>query len=269
MTTTLIGEGPVLLDLEAEGIARLRLNRPAAANGMNVEFLQALHAAIMRCHGEPAVRVVVLSAEGRNFCAGGDVKTFASKGEGLPDYLREATAWLQMATSALIQLRAPVVAAVQGFAAGGGGFGLVCAADLVVAAESARFFSGAVRVGMAPDAGVTVTLTQLVGLRKAMQILLTNPTLTAAAALAAGVVTEVVPDDRLGQRVDEIAGELARGAPLALAATKRLVWAGVGASVEQRLSEEARTVSELSGTSDSLEGLAAVLEKRPPEFKGE
>jgi 2-(1,2-epoxy-1,2-dihydrophenyl)acetyl-CoA isomerase len=265
--TALIDSGPALLDVD-DGIARLRLNRPEAANGMNVELLQALHAAILRCHAEPGVRVVVLTGEGRNFCAGGDVTTFASKGEALPDYLREATAWLQMATSALIHLKAPVVTAVQGFAAGGGGFGLVCASDLVVAAESARFFSGAVRVGMAPDAGVTVTLTQLVGLRKAMEILLTNPTLTAAAALDAGIVTTVVPDDELSERALELARTLAALPPLALAATKRLVWNGVGAAIETRLPEEARTVSELSGTADSREGLAAVIEKRPARFVG-
>jgi hypothetical protein len=116
------GEQPVLLDIGEDAIARIRLNRPDASNGMNVELLQALHAAILRCHGDPAVRVVVLSGEGRHFCAGGDVRTFAARGEGLPDYLREATAWLQLATSALIQLQPPVIAQVHGFAAGGGGF---------------------------------------------------------------------------------------------------------------------------------------------------
>ncbi len=263
------GDQPVLLDIGGDAIARIRLNRPEASNGMNVELLQALHNAILRCHGDPAVRVVVLSGEGRHFCAGGDVRTFAAQGESLPDYLREATAWLQMATSALIQLQPPVIAQVHGFAAGGGGFGLVCAADLVVAAESARFFSGAVRVGMAPDAGTTVTLTQLAGLRRAMQILLTNPTLTAAQACDLGVVTEVVPDSGLAARVDELAAELAASAPLALAATKRLVWGGVGAGVHERLPEEARTVSELSGTADAREGLAAVIERRPPRFTGQ
>src|ERR1700760_220912 len=262
----LIGEGPVLLELEPAGVARVRMNRPEAANGMNVELLRGLHEAIMRCHGDPRVRVVVLSGAGKNFCAGGDVRTFASKGEALPDYLREATSWLQLATSALVQLGAPVIAQVHGFAAGGGGFGLVCAADLVVAAESARFFSGAVRVGMAPDAGTTVTLTQLVGLRQALRILLTNPTLTATEARDLGVVTEVVPDDELPARVDELAAELAAGPPGALAATKRLVWAGVGATLAERLPEEARTVSELSGSADAREGLAAVIERRAPTF---
>jgi 2-(1,2-epoxy-1,2-dihydrophenyl)acetyl-CoA isomerase len=265
---TAVADGPVLLNIGEDGVARIRLNRPGASNGMNVELLQALHGAITRCHGDTSVRVVVLSGTGRHFCAGGDVRTFASKGEDLPAYLREATAWLQMATSALIQLQPPVIAQVHGYAAGGGGFGLVCAADLVVAAASARFFSGAVRVGMAPDAGTTVTLAQLVGLRRAMQILLTNPTLTAAEACDLGVVTEVVPDDQLTARVDELAAELARSAPLALAATKRLVWGGVGATVHERLPEEARTVAELSGTADAREGLAAVLERRAPKFSG-
>jgi 2-(1,2-epoxy-1,2-dihydrophenyl)acetyl-CoA isomerase len=268
MTDALIDSGQVILDLDSNGVAHLRLNRPEASNGMDVPFLQALHAAIMRCHGEPAVRVVVLRGEGKHFCAGGDVKTFASKGDRLPDYLREATAWLQMATSALVQLRAPVIAAVHGYAAGGGGFGLVCAADLVVAGESAKFFSGAVRVGMSPDAGVTVTLAQLVGLRRAMQILLMNPTLSAAEALDLGIVTEVTSDENLLARVQEMAEGLAASAPMALAATKRLVWGGVGATLEERLPEEARSVSELSGTADSLEGLAAVIERRSPRFIG-
>lgn len=268
MTEKLIDSGPVLLDLDADGVARLRLNRPEASNGMDVPFLQALYAALMRCHGEPDVRVVLLTGEGPNFCAGGDVKTFAAKGEGLPGYLREATSWLQISASALMRLRAPVVASVHGFAAGGGGFGLVCAADLVIAAESARFLAGATRVGMAPDAGVTVTLTRLVGLRKAMEIVLTNPVLTAAEALEAGLITRVVADDALHEESLALARTLAAGAPLALAAAKRQLWDGLGATVEARLPEEARTVAELSGTADAREGLAAVLERRAPSFTG-
>ncbi|GAY18609.1 enoyl-CoA hydratase/isomerase family protein [Mycobacterium sp. shizuoka-1] len=263
MTTSI--DAPVVVQV-ANGVARLRLNRPDASNGLNVEILKALHEAILACHADPAVRVVMLTGEGRNFCAGGDVKTFESKGAALPDYLREATAWLQLATAALIQLRVPVVTAVQGFAAGGGGLGLVCASDIVVAGRSARFFSGAVRVGMAPDGGSSVTLAQLVGLRQALRILLTNPTLTADEAAQIGLITEVVDDDALTARADEVAAQLAQLPTAALSATKRLVWSGVGQSVEQRLAEEARTVSELSGTADALEGLRAVIERRPPRF---
>ncbi|WP_183097289.1 enoyl-CoA hydratase/isomerase family protein [Nocardioides pelophilus] len=265
--TALVTEGPVLLDL-ADGIARIRLNRPEVANAVDADLLRALHEVALRCHAEPTVRVVVLSGEGRNFCAGGDVKTFAGKGEELPAYLREATAWLQLATAALIQLKAPVIAQVQGFAAGGAGFGLVCAADLVVAAEGSKFFSGAVRVGMAPDAGTTVTLARIVGLRRAMDILLTNPTLTATEALGMGIVTRVVPDQELAGAVDTLAAELAAQPPLGLSATKRLVWDGLGSTVAERLPEEARVVSELSGTADSREALAAVIERRPGRYEG-
>ena len=267
MTEPLIASGPVLVDLD-DGVAHVRLNRPEAANGMDVPFLRALYDALMRVHGDRRVRAVLLSGEGAHFCAGGDVRTFAAQGDALPDYLREATTWLGNAASALMRLEAPVVAAVHGYAAGGGGFGLVCASDLVVAGESARFLLGATRVGMAPDAGGSVTLAGIVGLRKAMEIALTNPTLTAAEARDIGLVTRVVPDDAVLAEGRALARELAAGATLALAATKRLIWDGLGATVEARLAAESRTVSELSGTEDAREGLAAVIEKRRPKFSG-
>ncbi len=267
MARSLIADGPVLVELDA-GVAWVRLNRPEASNGMDVPFLKALFEALMRVHREPGVRCVLLSGEGPNFCAGGDVRTFAAQGEALPDYLREATSWLQISASALMRVAAPVVTAVHGFAAGGGGFGLVCASDIVIAGRSARFLLGATRVGMAPDAGGSVTLAKLVGLRKALEIALTNPVLTADEALAIGLVTRVVDDDAVLDEATALARELATGATLALAATKRLLWDGLGAGVEERLPEEARTVSELSGTADAREGLAAVLEKRAPRYQG-
>ena len=263
----LIDKGGVLVDLDG-GVAHIRLNRPEASNGLDVPFLRDLYDALMRVHGEPRTRAVLLTGEGKHFCAGGDVHTFAAQGETLPDYLREATTWLGASASALMRLEAPVVTAVHGFAAGGGGFGLVCASDLVIAAESARFLLGATRVGMAPDAGGSVTLSRLVGLRKAMEIALTNPTLTAAEALEVGLITKVVPDDALLPEAWALARSLAEGATRALAATKRLLWDGLGATVEARLPDESRTVSELSGTADAREGLAAVIEKRRPKFSG-
>ncbi len=259
--------GPVLLSLD-EGVAHLRLNRPEASNGLDVTLLTALHGALMSCHANPDVDVVLFTGAGRNFCAGGDIKDFASKGETLPEYLREATSWLGICTQALISLPAPVVTLVQGFAAGGGGIGLVCASDIVIAGESARFMSGATRVGMAPDGGSTVTLARLIGHRKAMEFVLTNPVYTAIQALDAGLVTRVVPDERLNEEGETLARELAAGPSLALAATKRLMWDGLGRSVEQALPDESRTVSQLSGSEDAREGLAAVIEKRAPEYKG-
>lgn len=258
---------PIVLSIE-DGLARLQLNRPEASNGLDVPLLRAFHAALMRCHAEPTLRALLLTGAGKNFCAGGDVKDFAAKGEGLPDYLREATAWLGFVTQALISLPAPVVTLVQGFAAGGGGVGLVCASDIVIAAESARFLSGATRVGMAPDGGSSVTLSRLIGHRRAMQFVLLNQTLSATEAAEIGLITRVVADEHLTSVGDEIAAELANGPTLALAATKRLLWDGLGRSVEQAIPDESRTVSELSGTHDAREGLAAVIERRAPNYEG-
>lgn len=267
MSATLIGDGPILLDLDG-AVAHLRFNRPEASNGLDVPLLRALYDAVMTIHGEPRARAVLITGEGRHFCAGGDVKTFAAKGTALPDYLREATSWLQVCASALMRLQAPVVAAVHGFAAGGGGLGLVCASDLVLAERSAQFMLGATRVGMAPDAGGSVTLTHLVGFRKAMEIALTNPAIDAEEALRIGLITRVVDDGTAREQGLALARELAAGPTLALGETKRLLWEGLGATVEARLPDEARTVAALSGTEDAREGLAAVIERRAPEFHG-
>ncbi len=258
---------PVLLTAD-DGLARLQLNRPQDANGLDVPLLKELHAALMRCHGDRELRALLLTGAGANFCGGGDVKDFLSKGAGLPDYLREATAWLSFVTQALISLPAPVVTLVQGFAAGGGGVGLVCASDIVIAGESARFMSGATRVGMAPDGGSSVTLGRLVGHRKALEFVLLNRTWTAAEALEFGLITQVVADDQLTATGDQIAAKLAAGPTLALAESKRLLWDGLGRSVEDALPDESRTVSRLSGTADSLEGLRAVVERRKPNYEG-
>jgi 2-(1,2-epoxy-1,2-dihydrophenyl)acetyl-CoA isomerase len=263
----IVAEGPVLLDLEG-GLAHIRLNRPDAANALNIPLLTAFADAILHCRSDDRVRCVLLSGEGRHFCAGGDVRDFASHGEALPAHLRAATAHLGTIAGGLVHLPVPVVAAVHGFAAGGGGFGLVCAADLVVAGEGSSFLLGATRVAMAPDAGATVILAQLVGHRRAMEIALTNETLDADAALAAGLITRVVPDDAVLARARELALELAAGPTRALAETKRLLWRGLGSSVDECLPEESRTVSELSGTVDAREGLAAVIERRAPAFVG-
>src|SRR5216683_6806209 len=182
MVESWIADGPVLLSF-SQHVATLTLNRPDASNGMNITLMRALHVAVMRCHADPRVRVVHLRGNGPNFCGGGDVREFASKGERLGDFLREVTAYLQMAVGALIRLNSVVVAEVHGFAAGGGGLGLVCASDIVVAGKSARFMAGATRVGMAPDGGTSVVLPRLIGLRRATEMLLSNRIVGAPEAL--------------------------------------------------------------------------------------
>lgn len=264
----LISSGLALLVLHGDGVAHLRLNRPEASNGLSMDMLQTLHATLLRVHGDGRIRALLLTGEGRHFCAGGDVHVFRAQDKALPDYIRVATALLQGVAGMLMRLQVPVVAAVQGYAAGGGGMGLVCSADLVVAGEGTRFLAGATRVGMVPDAGVSVTLTQLVGLRKAMEILLLNPVISAAEALAMGLVNRVVPDEQIVPAAMALAQQLAQGAPAALAATKALLWDGLGRSVDNCMPEENRLQARLSGMADALEGLDAVIENRAPVFHG-
>ena len=264
----LIAEGAALLYVQ-NGVGHLQLNRPESANGLDIPTLEGLYRALMACHGDKRIRVVLLTGAGANFCAGGDVHTFASKGEDLPEYIRQATIHLQTAINAMVHLDAPVIAAVQGFAAGGGGMGLVCASDIVFAGESTKFLAGATRVAMAPDAGLSVTLPRLIGPRKAAEILLMNPTMDAAEALSLGLVNRVVADDALHSEAVAYAEKMATGAPRALAATKRLLWTGIGLGIDSAMPEEARTVADLCRTQDVHEGLAAVIERRKPQFKGE
>jgi 2-(1,2-epoxy-1,2-dihydrophenyl)acetyl-CoA isomerase len=267
-TQTIAGEGPVLLQLSEQGIAHVQLNRPESANGLNLELLQALHEVLLQIHGDGRVRCVLITGAGKNFCAGGDVHTFLAKGESLPDYIRVVTSYLQQVATLLIRINPPVVTAVQGYAAGGGGMGLVCCSDFVLAGQSAKFLAGATRVAMVPDAGVSVTLTQLVGLRKATEILMLNPVISAQEAADMGLITRVTPDEQLLTQATELAQQLAQGAPLALANTKRLLWSGIGQSVERAMPEENNTQALLSGTADAIEGLSAVIEKRAPAFTG-
>ncbi len=264
----LITEGPVLLTLDSSGVAQLTLNTPETANCLNSEMLRAIYNALAMCREEPELRALILSGAGKNFCAGGDLKTFISQGEGLPKYIRQATKELADVVASMIQMPVPVIASVQGYAAGGGGFGLVCATDFMIAADSANFLAGATRVGMAPDAGLSVTLQRLVGFRQAMRILLTNPTLNARDAEQLGLVTMVVPADELNNKTWAFAKELAEGAPLALAETKRLLWNGMGSKVEDALDDESKTVSVLSGTQDCMEAMKAIVDKRTAEFVG-
>ncbi len=266
--TALVSTGPALLDLYDDGVAHVRMNRPEAANGLSLEMLKALHEVFVQVHGDGRVRSVLLTGEGKNFCAGGDVHVFLSKGEHLPDYIRMVTSYLQAVASLIMRLSVPVISAVQGYAAGGGGLGLVCCSDLVIAGQSSKFLAGATRVGMVPDAGVSVTLTQLVGFRKAMEIMMRNPIISANEAREMGLINQVVPDDRIVSEALAIARELAAGPPAALAATKRLLWSGIGRSVDQAMPEENSTQALLGGTQDALEGLAAVIEKRAPKFTG-
>ncbi len=259
-------EEAVLLTIE-KGVARITLNRPHAGNTMDATLAKSLFHAALRVEADASVRVVLLSGAGSGFSAGGDLRSFQELGDGLPAHVRELTTYLHGAVQRLAGLPAPVIAVVHG-AAAGGGFSLACGCDLVLAAQSAKFVMAYTKIGLAPDLGGTYYLPRLVGLRRALELALLNPVLTAQQAKDYGIVTEVLPDDDLMAWADALAAELARGPAQSFAITKKLLRASWGASLESQLEAESRAIAECSGTADGREGVAAFLEKRKPKFGG-
>src|SRR4029077_6804395 len=191
---------------------------------------------------------------------------FAAQGN-LESYLREITTYLHLAVSRFARLDAPVIAAVHG-AAAGGGFSLAIACDLVLAAESATFLMAYTKIGMAPDGGSTYFLPRLVGLKRAMELTLTNRVLSAREACEWGLVTEVVPAEKFSQRAEELASSLAQGPTRAFGSAKRLLHSGWNQSLETQMELESRAIAEAGGTADGKEGIKAFVEKRKTKFSG-
>ena len=251
-----------------EGVARITLARPADANAIDLVLAQELLAAAARCDGDRGVRAVLVSGEGRFFCSGGDLGAFRRAGpEGMSPLIKEITTHLHAAISTLARMRAPVVVAVNGTAAGAG-MSLACAGDLALAARSARFTLAYTRVGLAPDGSSTFFLPRLVGVRRTLDLLLTNRTLSAEEALAWGLVNRVVEDDALAREAFDMARCLAAGPTQAFAHAKRLVLDSLGESLETQMELEARAIADAARTADAREGMAAFFEKREPRFHG-
>jgi len=251
-----------------DSVARITLNRPEAVNTINVEMSKELMHAAMQCDEDPLIRAVLITGAGPIFCGGGDVKGFANQGENLPQHLKEITTYLHVAMSYLVRMDPPVVAAVNGSAAGAG-FSLACACDMVLAAESTGFTLAYTRLGLTPDGGATYTLTRLVGLKRMLEMALTNRLLSAKEALDWGIVSRVVPEKDLITEAEALASQLAAGPTKAFGATKRLLQNGLTESFEGQMKHESRSIAEIARTEDGREGIAAFLEKRAPNFKGQ
>ncbi len=256
------------IELEVrDGVAHLTLNRPDAANGINLQLARDLMEAVLAVSADPHARVVLLSGSGSRFCGGGDLKSFAGR-DDLPTHLREILGPLHTAIVELVRGDAPVVAAVQGSAAGAG-IGLVGASDLVLAGESAKFVMAYTGVGLTPDGSSSWFLPRLVGLRRAIELTFTNRVLSATEAQDWGLITAVVPDDQLAAEAEALATRLAAGAPQALAAAKRLLHSSLESTLESHLAREAEAISTASGRAEGVEGIAAFVEKRAPVFDTE
>jgi 2-(1,2-epoxy-1,2-dihydrophenyl)acetyl-CoA isomerase len=244
------------------GVLELTLNRAEQLNALTPELLGELRAALAEA-SPPAVRAVVLAAAGRAFSVGQDLGRLAP-GDDVGALLRHGYHPL---VTALRTLPVPVVAAINGPAAGAG-LSLALACDIRVAAESATLVPGFLGIGLVPDAGSTHALARLMGSDRAFAWLASNRHLTAAQALERGLVDEVVPDERLAHAAAERAAALAAGATRAIGLTKRLLHDAPGRSLEEQLDREAEAQALAAATEDFAEGRRAFLEKRPPQFRG-
>ncbi|MET0317488.1 MAG: enoyl-CoA hydratase/isomerase family protein [Rhodococcus fascians] len=249
MTDAIVDE-PVIYSTDG-AVARIRLSRGAASNSIDTDLAEAFERAVENVAADPSVRVVLLSGDGKNFCAGGDVRQMAAA-EDTPGFLRDLAGVVHRALAKLDTLPVIVVAAVQGSAAGAG-LGLVLASDFVVAGPSSKFAAAYSGVGLSPDCGVSALLPAVVGARNAARMLLTSRVVSAQEALDTGLITDLVDDSDITTRAEELAAALVAGAHPALGETRRLMRKAMTSSYQEHLDDEAETIARVS-TSDDAQG---------------
>jgi 2-(1,2-epoxy-1,2-dihydrophenyl)acetyl-CoA isomerase len=248
-----------------EAVATLTLDRPEALNALTVELKVALLDTFADIAADPSIRAVILTGAGRAFCAGQDLAERDGPGAApLDEELRDRYNPIIRAMRALDQ---PIVAAVNGVAAGAGA-SLAFAADLRIASRDARFVLAFGRIGLVPDSGATWTLPRLVGPAWAAELALVGDPIGADEALRIGLVTRVVDPGELATEARRLGAALAAAAPRALAATKHALDRSWDIDLDEALDDEARRQGELGASADHAEGLAAFREKRPPRFTG-
>jgi 2-(1,2-epoxy-1,2-dihydrophenyl)acetyl-CoA isomerase len=257
------------IHFEVDGaIARITLDRPDVGNALNIPMARELMECAIRCEGDATIRVVLLTGRGKLFCAGGDVVEFARAGAQLPDFLREITSYIHAAVSSLARMNKPLVTAING-AAAGAGISLAILGDIALADPTAVFTLAYTAIGMTPDGGATWLLPRLVGLRRAQELCLTNRRLNADEAAAIGLVTRVTEAGQLTDEANAVAAQLAKGATMALGATRLLLADSLSTPLETQMERESRSIAARARTSDGREGIAAFVAKRKPNFTGE
>jgi 2-(1,2-epoxy-1,2-dihydrophenyl)acetyl-CoA isomerase len=250
-----------------EHVATITLNRPEAFNALDLGLGRELFHAVLEVDEDPGVRCVVITGAGKAFCAGGNVKDFADNLPRIGVLVKELTTYLHGAVSRLTRSAKPVIMAVNGVAAGGG-LSFALSGDVVVAAESARLTMAYSRIAATPDGSSSYFLPRLIGLRRALELYLTNRVLSAREALDWGLVTRVVPDAELRTAVDGLARELAAGPTLAIGGAKRLFHQSTWESLETQMELEAQAIAASGHTEDFREGVTAFADKRTPTFHG-
>ena len=239
------------------------LNRPDVLNAFNADMHKALAAALKDARADD-VRAVVITGAGRGFCVGQDLNEFRDATGDIADRLRSS---YHPNVLAIRALEKPVIAAVNG-AAAGAGLSLACACDIRIASDAAAFVPAFVNIGLVPDSGGTFFITRLLGPARAFEWMTSGRKLTAAEAQAWGLVSEVVEAAALEGRVADLAGRLAGMPTRAIGMSKRLFDRAAESTLEDQLELEAQLQSAATKTNDFREGVAAFLEKRKPEFTG-
>jgi len=256
----------LLLD-RADAVATITLNRPDAYNALNLALGRDLFAAALEVDEDPGVRCVVITGAGKAFCGGGDVKDFAEALPRIGVLVKELTTYVHGAVSRLARSPKPVIIAVNGVAAGGG-LSLALSGDLVLAAESARFTMAYSKIGATPDGSSSYFLPRLIGIRRALELYLTNRVLSAKEALEWGLVNRVVPDAELGSATRALARELAQGPTKAFGAAKLLFHQSTHESLETQMELESQAIAASGHTEDFREGVTAFAAKKTPTFRG-
>jgi 2-(1,2-epoxy-1,2-dihydrophenyl)acetyl-CoA isomerase len=252
----------------ADAVGYVTLNRPDAANALNLQLVEELLEIANRCDEDDDVRAVLLTGTGSMFCAGGDLKDFASAPEGIPAFVEKVANTLHRALTVLAHMDAPVIAAVNGTAAGAG-MSLACHADIAIAADTAKFTMAYTAAGLTPDGSSTWFLPRIIGRRRALELMLTNRRLSAAEVLEWNLVNRVVPAEDLMAEAGKLATQLATGPTRAYGGVKKLLLASVTNELEEQLNLETKWIVDMAGSRDGEEGIRGFLEKRAPKYTGE
>ena len=252
----------------SDGVAHVRFTRPEGANAVNPAFSADLRAVMVAIEFDDAVKAVSVTAEGKVFCAGGDLKLFAEAGKDVPTLASDMLVDYHGAIYKMNSIPKPFVAGVRG-AAGGAGLSLMSAFDLVVSGESAKFTMAYTRAGVTPDGTSSYFVARHIGLRRMLDLTLTNRVLSAAEAESWGLVNRVVGDDDVDQACADLAQQLADGPSWATGHAKRVVYHGYEASLPAAGEYEGVVIAQSMGRHDGQEGIAAFAEKRKPDFTGQ